>query len=73
MTFFCFIESTKLSVPHMEPLRADDLEEAKLEAEALLEQHASGLAAHIIEDDERVASVRRGDRPTSGSNAHPTW
>jgi hypothetical protein len=64
MTFFCFIESSILSVPHMEPLVADDLHEAKIEAEALLAQHASGYAAHVFEDDERVASIRR-DAPSS--------
>jgi|JI7StandDraft_1071085.scaffolds.fasta_scaffold656333_1 hypothetical protein len=58
MTFFCFIESSILSVPHMEPLLADDLHEAKIEAEALLAQHASGYAAHVFEDDEKVASIR---------------
>lgn len=62
MTYFCFIESTILSVPHMEPLMADDLDEAKLEAEALLDQHASGHAAHIFEDDERLATIRRPER-----------
>ncbi|MDP2116586.1 MAG: hypothetical protein Q8J71_04240 [Brevundimonas sp.] len=59
MAYFCFIESTARSVPHMEPLVADDLDEAKLEAEALLDQHASGHIAHVFDGDERVASVRR--------------
>ena len=40
MTYFCFIESAILSVPHMEPLMADDLDAAKTEAETLLAQHA---------------------------------
>lgn len=62
MTYFCFIESTILSVPHMEPLAAEDLDEANLEAEALLEQHASGFAAHIFEDDEQVGGIRRRER-----------
>jgi hypothetical protein len=69
MTYFCYIESTILSVPHMEPLIAADLDEAKLEAEALLDQHASGYAAHIFEGDERVASLRRQARHQSVS--HP--
>lgn len=60
MTYFCFIESSILTVPHMEPLVADDLDEAKLEAESLLDQHASGYVAHIFEDEERVAIIRRG-------------
>ncbi len=69
MTYFCFIESSILSVPHMEPLIADDLDEAKLEAEALLEQHASGYAAHLFEDEERVATIRREDRPARGGSS----
>lgn len=48
MTYFCFIESDILSVPHMEPLMADDLDAAKTEAEALLAQHVSGFAAHVF-------------------------
>ena len=48
MTYFCFIESDILSVPHMEPLVAQTADEARLEAEALLRQHASGVAAHVI-------------------------
>ena len=58
MTYFCFIESAILSVPHMEPLMADDLDAAKTEAETLLAQHASGHAAHVFEDEERVATIR---------------
>ena len=48
----------------MEPMAADDLDESRLEAEALLGQHASGYAAHIIEDDDRVATIRRDIAPT---------
>lgn len=59
MTYFCFIESDILTIPHMEPLVADDLDAARFEAETLLGQHASGYAAHVFEDGERVASVRR--------------
>jgi hypothetical protein len=70
VTYFCFIESTILSVPHMEPMMADDLDEAKLEAEELLSQHASGYMAHIFEDDERVASIRRDGPTAPGSLDH---
>lgn len=59
MTYFCFIESDILSVPHMEPLMAEELDDAKTEAEALLGQHASGYAAHVFEHDEKVATIRR--------------
>lgn len=62
MTYFCFIESSILSVPHMEPLMADELQEAKAEAEVLLAQHASGYVAHVFEDEQRVASIRRDNR-----------
>lgn len=59
MTYFCFIESSILSVPHMEPLAADDPHTAKIEAEALLKQHGSGYAAHVFEGNQRVGTVRR--------------
>lgn len=71
MTYFCFIESTILSVPHMEPLTAENLDDATLEAEALLDQHASGFAAHIFEDDERVGSIRRRERFSATEHAAP--
>lgn len=64
MTYFVFIESEILSVPHMEPLAAEGPHEARLEAEALLAQHASGYAAHVFEDDEKVATIRREGRST---------
>lgn len=63
VTYFCFIESTVLSVPHMEPMEAEDLDAARQEAEALLAMHTSGYAAHVFEGDERVATIRR-DPPT---------
>lgn len=61
MAYLCFIESDILSVPHMEPLMAETLEDATLEAKALLVQHLSGFAAHIFEGDRRVGTVRRGE------------
>ena len=53
----------------MEPLTAEELDEAKAEAEALLGQHASGYAAHVFEDDRKVATIRREGRsdPALGS------
>ena len=62
VTFFCFIESDILSVPHMEPLMAEERDEAMTEAEALLGRHASGYAAHVFEDDEKVATIWRESR-----------
>lgn len=71
MTYFCFIESDILSVPHMEPLMADDPETAKVEAESLLDQHASGYTAHVFEDDERVATIRRERRSHPPLHSRP--
>lgn len=56
MTYFCFIESDILSVPHMEPLAA----EAREEAVQLLAHHASAVAAHVFFGEERVHSIRVG-------------
>ena len=62
VTYFCFVESDILSVPHMEPLMAEELDDARTEAEVLLGQHASGYAAHVFEDDEKVVTIRREGR-----------
>ena len=59
MTYFCFIESDILSVPHMEPLAATNVDDARQEAERLLYDHASGYAAHVFEEDDRVLTIRR--------------
>lgn len=59
MIYFCFIESSILSVPHMESLAADDPHTAKIEAEALLKLHDSGYAAHVFEGNQPVGTVRR--------------
>ncbi len=58
MTYFCFIESDILSVPHMEPLSAETLDEAQVEAALLLGTHASGIAAHVFEGETRVHTIR---------------
>lgn len=62
MTYFCFIESDILSVPHMEPLTADNLDDAREEARRLLASHASGIAAHVLKDDEKVLTLRAEPR-----------
>lgn len=63
MTYFCFIESSILSVPHMEPLAAVDPDNAAEEAEALLAQHASGYAAHVFENDKKILTLRPEPAP----------
>ncbi len=58
MAYFCYIESSILSVPHMEPLAATTPEESREEAFRLLAQHSSGLAAHVFHGEERVWTIR---------------
>lgn len=62
MTYFCFIESDTLSVPHMEPLAARTADEARLEAQALLRQHASGVAAHVFLGEDRIHSLQADEQ-----------
>ena len=59
--YFCFIESDILSVPHMEPLAAETDDDAVKEARNLLRLHSSGYAAHVVRDEVRVASIRKGE------------
>ena len=61
--YFCFVERDILSTPHMEPLTAETDEEAVIEARALLRAHASGIAAHVLRDEIRIATFRRSDDP----------
>ncbi len=56
---FCFIERDITGTPHMQPLDAATEDEARAQAQALLTTHASGIAAHILLDDVRIATIRR--------------
>jgi len=58
VTYFCFIESDILGVPHMEPLSAETLDDAQVEAAQLLSTHTSGIAAHVFDGETRVHTVR---------------
>lgn len=58
LTYFCFIERDILGTPYMEPLLAESDDEAMAQAEALLLTHASGIAAHVLRNDERIGTVR---------------
>lgn len=68
MTYFCFIECSILSVLHMEPMDADNLNDAKAEAQTLLSQHASGYAAHIFEGDIQRTAIRYDNSRASSSD-----
>lgn len=58
-TYFCFIERDIMGTPHIEALDAESENEARAQAEALLRTHASGIAAHILLDEVRIATIRR--------------
>lgn len=62
-TYFCFIESEILATPHMEPLMATSDDDARREAEVLLNRHASAVAAHVLLDDRLVATIRKSPGP----------
>ncbi len=59
MTFFCFLESANSSVPHMEPLDAESLEEARQQAKRLLSRHTQAMSARIYLDAEEVDVLAR--------------
>ena len=59
MPYLCFVESEILTVPHMEPLAADNERDAAEEARRLLATHSSGIAAHVFFGEMRVATVRK--------------
>lgn len=62
MIFFCYIETGASTVPHMEPMPVETLEQARFYAQRLMRDHARPVAAHIFRDDERLDTVvpRRG-------------
>lgn len=61
MTYFCFIESSISSVPHMEPLVSEEADPAIAEATNLMRRHSHAIAAHIFLDNEHIATVSASD------------
>ena len=57
VTYFCYVQSLNCSVPHMEPLDAEDIRDAHRLAEQLLKQHSNSFAAHLFEGPTHIASV----------------
>lgn len=57
MTFICFVETATSSVPYMEPLPVDTLEEARAHARRLLDEHRAPVAAHIFNGDEPLETL----------------
>ena len=62
-TYFCFIESDVSSTPHMEPLDAATEDEARAQAQILLQTHASGVAVTIVLDEVEIATLHRATLP----------
>ncbi|NBW11677.1 MAG: hypothetical protein EBR82_26960 [Caulobacteraceae bacterium] len=61
MTFFCFLDTDRSDTPHMEPLDAASLDDARIEARRLMAQHASASRARIFLDAAEVDMLRRDD------------
>lgn len=59
MTFFCFVETDALTVPHMEVLTSDNRTDALIEARELMGLHASAVAAHVFLGEERIDTIIR--------------
>lgn len=59
MTYFVFIESDILKVPHMEPLMSEDANDALEEASELMELHSGARRAHVFYGAERIGTVQR--------------
>lgn len=67
MTYFCYIESKILTVPHMEPLLAETEDEAMSEAADLMGLHSSAIAAHVFKDEDRVGTITPDDLANAAS------
>lgn len=62
MTYFCFIEKTNSSVPHMEALSVADVTEAEAAARDLMRQHQSVIVAHVFEGDRLLRTFTADDQ-----------
>ena len=72
MTYFCFIESSILHVPHMEPLVSENPEDAREEARELMALHTNALAAHVFHGDQRIATVMPDENEAFGAGPSPS-
>lgn len=62
VTYFCFLHSRPERTPHMEPLDADSVEEAKAQARRLLREHTSAHAARVYFGADEVAFLENEGR-----------
>lgn len=57
MTYLCFIETQTSSVPHMEALDADTLEEAQAAAHRMIGEHRAPVAVHLFKGEDLIQTV----------------
>ena len=55
--FFCFVETANSTVPHMEAIPVDTLEEARTCARRLLDDQRHSIAAHIFDGDLKLETL----------------
>ncbi len=64
MIYFCLIETSASSVPHMEPLDANDLPEAAAQTRQAIRGHQSVIAAHVFGDGYRLETILPDAQPS---------
>lgn len=63
MTYRCILQSKASHDTDVEPLHAEDINEAAQEALRLLRQRADVKAAHVYLNEARILTLRPGDVP----------
>lgn len=67
MTYFCYLEREGADLGHMEPMKAGNADDARVEAERKLYENRSGRAVHVFRDERPLLTVRKiGRRGRSG-------
>lgn len=61
MDYICYIELAGSSVPHMEPLAADNIVGARAEAVRLLQTHASAAGAAVYDGTDLVFIISQDE------------
>lgn len=61
MEYLIFLETEGSTVPHMEPVFATSLDEARGQAQRMLGERATGVQALIYSGDNLLATIARED------------
>lgn len=61
MTYLCILQSRASHDTDVEPLQAEDINEAAQEALRLLRRRSDVKAAHVYLNDARILTLRPGD------------